>query len=117
MIFSFGRCCFFVCFVCLLCLFVCFDASSCCVAFDVDGGRVQGAVLFAAAAAATADSTAAATAAATTAATTAVGASYFVLVCFDSSLAKCCCLFAADYRKATSMLRCFDTLLYYCLRL
>ena len=115
MIFSFGRCCFFVCFVCLLCLFVCFDASSCCVAFDVDGGRVRGAVLFAAAA--TADSTAAATAAATTAATTAVGASYFVLVCFDSSLAKCCCLFAADYRKATSMLRCFDTLLYYCLRL
>jgi hypothetical protein len=81
------------------------------VAFDVDGGRVRGAVLFAAAA--TADSTAAATAAATTA----VGASYFVLVCFDSSLAKCCCLFAADYRKATSMLRCFDTLLYYCLRL
>jgi len=96
---------------CLLCLFVCFDASSCCVAFDVDGGRVRGAVLFAAAA--TADSTAAATAAATTA----VGASYFVLICFDSSLAKCCCLFAADYRKATSMLRCFDTLLYYYLRL
>ena len=58
-------------FALFVCLFVCFDASSCCVAFDVDGGRVRGAVLFAAAA--TADSTAAAATAATTAATSAVG--------------------------------------------